>query len=128
MAALNKLKKLTIKLPWKKLDAYAFFWPWPHGTGTQLGLFRPVRVSTSSELYPDTWLFYFCFFFECLGIQVFNSLTCDLRDIMPCQRSSTFIPREAKNFPRGDRHFKHVSPLTFLMYLSPIELYMLGPF
>ena len=25
LLTLNKLKKLTIKLPWKKLDAYAFF-------------------------------------------------------------------------------------------------------
>ena len=34
-----------------------------------------VRVSISSELYCDTWLF-----FECLGIQLFLSFTCDLWD------------------------------------------------
>ena len=73
MLTLNKLKKLTIKLPWEKLDAYAsFFWPWPHVTGTPPWLLRPVKVSTSSELYPNTWLF---FVFECLGIQFFNSPT-----------------------------------------------------
>ena len=55
---------------------------------------------TSSELYPNIWLF----FFECLGIQFFNSLTCDLRDTMPRQRSPTLTPREAEAFPRGDNY------------------------
>ena len=36
-------------------------------TGTLPQLLRPVRVSTSSELYPDTGCF------ECLSIQFFNS-------------------------------------------------------
>ena len=112
LLTLNKLKKLTTKLPWEKLDAYAsFFWPWPHVTGTPPWLLRPVKVSTSSELYPDTWLF---FVFECIGIQFFNSLTCDLRDTMPCQRSPTLIPREAEDFPRGGNHSKHVPLLTYL--------------
>ena len=124
LVTLNKLKKLTTKLLWEKLDAYAFlfFWPLPHVTGTPPRLLRPVRVSTSSELYPNTWLF----FFECLGIQFFNSLACDLPDTMPRQRLPTLIPREAEDFPRGDRHFKHVPPLTYLICLSPIELYMVG--
>ena len=39
----------------------------PCVTGTPPQLLRPVRVSTGSELYPDTG------FFECLGIQFFNS-------------------------------------------------------
>ena len=34
------------------------------------------------------------------------------------------IPREAEDFPRGDRHLKHVPPLTYLICLSPKELYM----
>ena len=38
------------------------------------------------------------------------------------------LPREAKDFPRGDRHFKHVPPLTYLICLSPKELYMVGLF
>ena len=67
-------------------------------------------------------------FFECLGIQFFNSLTCDLRDTMPRQRAPTLLPREAENFPRGDRNFKHVPPLTFLIYLSPKELHVLRLF
>ena len=120
---------------------------------------------------------------------VFNSLTCDLQDTMPRQRSLTLffppnpltssltlpwtiarlldpfytfspahcrvirdlprptlftasatdlrerfllsgvfyltllIPREAEDFPRGDRHFKHVPPPTYLICLSPKELY-----
>ena len=88
-------------------------------TGTPLWLVRPVKVSTSSKLYPDTRLLFFFFLFECSGIQFFSSLTCDLRDTMPRQRSLTLLPREAEDFPRGDRHFKHVPPLTYLIYLSP---------
>ena len=60
-------------------------------------------------------------FFECSGTQFFNSLTCDLRDTMPRQRLLLLLPREVEVFPRGDRHFKHVPLLTYLIYLSPKE-------
>ena len=85
----------------------------PHVTGTPPWLLRPMRVSTSSELYPDTWRF---FFFECIGIQFFNSLTCDLWDTMPCQRSLTLTltPREAEDFPRGDNQSGHMPLPTYL--------------
>ena len=73
-------------------------------------------------------LFIYLFLFECLGIQFFNSLTCDLRDTMPRERSLPLLPREAKDFLRGDRYFKHVPPLTYLIYLSPKELYVVGLF
>ena len=114
LLTLNKSKKL----PREKSDAYAFFLfrPLPHVTGTPPWLLRPMRVSTSSELYPDTWLI---FVFECIGIQFFNSHTCDLWDAMPRQRSPTLIPREVEDFPRSDRHFKHVPPPTYLIHLSP---------
>ena len=36
------------------------------------------------------------------------------------------IPTEAADFPKGDKHFKHVPPLTYLIYLSPKELYVVG--
>ena len=36
------------------------------------------------------------------------------------------IPREAEDFPGGDRHFKHVPPPTYLICLSPKELYTVG--
>ena len=49
-----------------------------------------------------------------------NLLTCYLRDTMPRHRSSTLIPREAEDSPMGDRHFKHVPPLTYLICLSLI--------
>ena len=57
---LNKSKKLTAKPPWEKPDAYAFFLftPLPHVTGTPPWVLRPMRVSTSPELYPNTWLFF----------------------------------------------------------------------
>ena len=63
------------------------------------------------------------FWSGCLSIQFFNSLTCDLRDAMPCQRSLTLIPKEAEDFPRGDKHFKDVPPSTYLIYLSPKDLH-----
>ena len=59
-------------------------------------------------------------FLECLGIQYFNLLTCDLRDTMPCKRSPTLIPREAEDFPRGYNHSKHVPLPTYLAWLQPI--------
>ena len=37
-------------------------------------------------------------------------------------------PREAEDFPRGDKHFKHVPPPTYLIYLSPKSLYWFVPF
>ena len=83
----------------------------PHVTGTPPWLLRPMRVSISSKFYPDTWLF---FAIECLGIQFFNSLTCDLWDTMPCQRSPTLMPREAEDFPKDDNHSKHVPLPTYL--------------
>ena len=36
------------------------------------------------------------------------------------------IPKEAADFPRGDRHFNHVPPPTNLISLSPKELYTVG--
>ena len=36
------------------------------------------------------------------------------------------IPKEAEDFPRGDRDFKHVPPPTYLICLSPRELYTVG--
>ena len=38
---------------------------------------------------------------------------------MPRQRSLALLPREGEDFPRGDRHFKHVPPFTHLIFLSP---------
>ena len=29
------------------------------------------------------------------------------------------LPREAEDFPRGDKYFKHVPPFTYLIYFSP---------
>ena len=46
------------------------------------------------------------------------------RQVLPTQP----LPREAEDLPRGDRHFKHVPPLTYLICLSPKELYMVGLF
>ena len=109
---LNKLKKLATKLPREK----------PMHPSPIL-YFQPSPVQSDSRLPHPT------LFFECIGIQFFNSLTCDLQDAMPHQRSLTLIPREVEDFPRGDRHFKHVPPPpTYLICLSPKELYTVGLF
>ena len=81
------------------------------------------------------------YFTGCLSIHFLNLHThvTDLRDTMPRQRSLTphmwlvgryatpgvtlHIPREAEDFPRGDKHFKHVPPPTYLICLSPKDLY-----
>ena len=59
---------------------------------------------------------------------VFNSLTCDLPDTMPRHWSLILLTREAEGLPRRDRHFKHVPPPTYLIYLLPKELHVLGLF
>ena len=38
------------------------------------------------------------------------------------------LPKEAEDFLRGDRYFKHVPPPTYLIYLSPKDLYTVGLF
>ena len=143
----NKSKKLTAKLQWAKPDVYAllFFLAQP-SLATSLTLlwtiarfldpfytFSPAHRRVIHDLTPPNP-------FECIGIQFFNSLTCDLRDAMPRQRSLTLthmwltgrhatpevtlhIPREAEDFPRGDRHFKHAPLPTYLICLSPKGLY-----
>ena len=46
------------------------------------------------------------------------------RQVFPTQP----LPREAEDFPRGVRYFKHVPPLTYLICLSRKESYMVGLF
>ena len=58
--------KITKKSSRNRIPRH-FLRPLPCVTGTPPQLLRPIRVSTGSELYPDTG------FFECLGIQFFNS-------------------------------------------------------
>ena len=120
ITTLNKSKKLTAKLPWKKPDAYAFFClrhclmsPALHPGFSDLGGSPPALSSTP--------ILGFFFVFECIDIQFFNSLTCDLRDAMPRKRSLTLIPREAEDLPRGDNHSKHALLPTYLAWLQPIH-------
>ena len=67
-------------------------------------------------------------FLNALVSSFFKLLKRDLRDTMPSQKSLALLPREAEDFPRGDRYFKHVLSHTYLIYLSPKELYVLGLF
>ena len=51
-----------------------------------------VKLPWWNWMLEQFLLFSFFFFFcECLGIQFFNSLTCDLRDAMPRQRLLTLF-------------------------------------
>ena len=100
--------KLTTKLSWEKPDDWAFFWVATlcHGHST--------LASQTREGLHQLWALpqhkaIFFFFFDCLGIQFFNSLT--------------LLPSEAEDFPRSERNFKHVPPLTFLTYFPPKEIY-----
>ena len=107
-----------------------------HVTGTPPWLLRPVKVSTSSELYPDyfrlptflnvqasSFLIHSPFPTQSvrLPLVTYPSLcsTCVTyrtlchaigHQMLPTQP----LPREVEDFPRGDRHFKHVPPPTYL--------------
>ena len=37
------------------------------------------------------------------------------------------LPREAEDFPKADKHFKHEPLLTYLIYFSPKGVYIVGP-
>ena len=54
-ADFEQVKKTSYKTPVGETGCLCiFFWPWPHVTGTPPWLLKPVRVSSISELYPDT--------------------------------------------------------------------------
>ena len=77
---------------------------------------------------------FFCLF-ECIGIQFFNSLTCDLRDAMSRQRSLTLIHMWLTGMPchaRGHSHsylgkqrislgWQACALPTYLAWLQPIN-------
>ena len=80
----------------------------PCVTGTPPWLLRPMKASTSSELYLNTELF-----FECLGIQFFNSSHVTYRTL--CRtRDHSHPPKEAEDFPGGGNHSKQIPPTTYL--------------
>ena len=116
MLALNKLKiKPTTKLPWENLSIHF----WGHYLVLQ-ALHPGFSDAWRSPPTLSSILTQGYFFFECLGIQFFNSLTCELRDAMPRQRSLTLLPEEAEDFPRSSSHSNHMSPLTYLVWLQTI--------
>ena len=63
------------------------------------------------------------FYRECYGFERFTDLRFLLSGVFYL---TLLIPREAEDFPGGDRHFKHVPPPTYLICLSPKELYTVG--
>ena len=64
------------------------------------------------------------YFTGCLSIQFFNSHICEwLTGHHATLEVILHIPREAEDFPGGDKHFKHVPLPTYLICLSPKDLY-----
>ena len=112
-----------------------------HVTSTPPWLLSPVKVSTSSELYPDyfrlptflnvqasSFLIHSPFPTQSVRLPLVTcpSLcnTCVAyrtlchaigHQVLPTQ----LLPREVEDFPRGDKYFKHVPPPTYLIYFSP---------
>ena len=37
-----------------------------------------------------------------------------------------FSPRQGEDFPKGDKYFKDMRPLTYVIYFTPKGEYMLG--
>ena len=73
-----------------------------------------VKLPWWNWMLEQFLLFSFFFFFcECLGIQFFNSLTCDLRDVMPRQRSLTLF------FPANPLAPSLTLLLTITRFLDP---------
>ena len=105
--------RLTTKLTWEKLNASAFLlfltvWassflihlPFPNTVNLSLVTYRSLY--SNSVTYRTSG--------RAIGHQV-----------LPTQP----LPWEAKDFPRGERHFNHVPQLTYLIYLSPKEVFWL---
>ena len=55
-----------------------------------LALNKPKKL-TAKLLWEKLDAYAFFFFFECIGIQFFNSLACDLQDAMSRQRALTLF-------------------------------------
>ena len=118
MLSLNKSKKtLYQKIPLGETRCLGiFFGLLP--VSLAHWLLRPVRVYSGSGLYPDTRLFYF---FECLGIQFFNSVACNLPDPMPCWGSPSLLARGPEDFIGVTNNYsKHMPLLTCLVWMQPI--------
>ena len=73
-------------------------------------LWRPPAALSSTRHWP---------FFECLGIQFFNSSHVTYGT--PCRaRGHSHSLREADDFPRGGNHSKHMLPPIYLAWLQPM--------
>ena len=115
LLTLNRSKKTNSKTPVGEKGYLCIFFGLDHCL-MSAALHPSFSEPCLHWLWALPWHLAF-FVFECIGIQFFNSLTCDLRDAMPRQRSLTLIPREAEDFPRGDNHSKHVPLPTYLAWL-----------
>ena len=102
------------KIPLEETGCLSIF-GLPPVTGTPPWLLR-LKVSTSSELYPDTLgSLFFCFFVS-LNEQAFSFLICThVTYGMPCHtRGHHSLTQGSRGFPWGDNHSKHVPLPTCL--------------
>ena len=107
-----------------------------HATDTPPWLLRPVKVSNSSELYADYFQLpdfldcpgtQFCYLSVMLPLATYHSLcSTSVTYRMSCHASGHLmlptlsLPREAEDFPRGDKHLKHEPLLSYLSSLQPV--------
>ena len=113
-----------------------------HATSTPTWLFILVKVSTSSDLYPD--YFRLPTFLDCSGIQFSNLPPFPAQSVRlplvtfpslcstcvtyrtPCHANNYQVlltqplHRKTEDFPRNGKHSKHVLLLTYLTWLQPI--------
>ena len=113
---LNKSSNTINKTPLGETRCLSIFFlrSLPCVTGTPPWLLRPMKASTSSELYPNTGLF-----FECLCIQFLNSSHVTYGTL--CRTGDhSHSPKEAQDFPGRGNHSKHMPLPTYLAWLQPI--------
>ena len=124
----------NIKLPWEKLDAWAFFFFFYECLGIQFLIHTHVTYGTPCHARG-----HFAFYYHHVTYRtpchasghlvIFTVSATDLREcflLSDVFYLTLLIPREAEDFPRVDRHFKHVPLPTYLICLSPKELYTVG--
>ena len=153
LVILQTLGKLNInptaKLPLNKLDVWATFWAtypchWHSTLASQTceGLHQLWALPGLLSVAYFSWLlwhpvFQFISLFPTqsvgLPLVTYSSMcsTC-VTYRTPCHATghqllpTQPIPSEVEDSPRSDKHFKHVPLLTYLIYFSLKEVYMVG--
>ena len=101
--------KLTTRLPWAKLDAWAFsFWKLGHPVFWFTSLFLTQSVRLFLVTYPSL-----C---SAMWLTGHHAMPVVTKFFLPNP-----LPREAEDFPRGGNLSRHMPLLTHLAWLQPIH-------